>query len=303
MNPDFALGRLGPRARHPSAGRQGDERPGRGVLIVAATPDTCHRVARSVRGLGLVVIARSNAKAALGLANPASFAVVIVDLSDPATQGVSFLQHCAAEDWPPPILAIAGVPGDALSARRLGAEACIGPHWSDGELRRAVRKLASAPFGEPAEEGPGPAGGDAGYPQDQAMPARASPRRGSFVRRHLVPHVLVLDDDYATQTFVYHALGSDAHTVPETTAAHALEALVGEAFDVLVLDLILTGTNGLDVLRQLPSLRRPPRIVVLTGWRAGTTRARELGATAYLHKPCTVAALRRAVLACERDDS
>lgn len=107
--------------------------------------------------------------------------------------------------------------------------------------------------------------------------------------------VLVLDDDLATHAFVRHAL-HDVEIIPHTSALGALQSLTRSFVDAIVMDLMLTGSNGLDLLRLLPEPRRPTRIVVLTEWQAGADQSRLLGATATLSKPCTVEALRIAVL-------
>ncbi len=61
----------------------------------------------------------------------------------------------------------------------------------------------------------------------------------------------------------------------------------GEKFEVVLLDLHLPGIQGLDILRELQSLPRPPETVVLTGRPQAETavEAMKLGAYDYLSKP------------------
>lgn len=47
---------------------------------------------------------------------------------------------------------------------------------------------------------------------------------------------------------------------------------------------------------ERPAVRRPRRIVVLTGWRDGALDAIELVATTLSQKPCAMPELRTAVL-------
>jgi len=110
------------------------------------------------------------------------------------------------------------------------------------------------------------------------------------------PRVLVLDDDYDTQRFVGEALRGVAQVIGQSNAYRARRVLSLGRFDVLVLDLILSGANGLDFLERLPPNDRPPRVIVLSGWRDGMDAARQLGVQMTLQKPCTADALREAVL-------
>ena len=108
--------------------------------------------------------------------------------------------------------------------------------------------------------------------------------------------VLVVDPDYDARAFVRDALEGHAQVIGRTSARRARETLRVARFDVLVLDLILSGTRGIQFLDHLPADQRPERVVILTGWRDGWSAARQRGVDAMLRKPCTSDALREAVL-------
>jgi len=184
-----------------------------------------------------------------------------------------------------------GGTGSIVAGRRDGTRACLVVETDPDslcQLRRVLRGLSCSRAVRHSRVGALRLAG----PDHLEPSATRRPRR-----------VLVLDDDLSTQAFVAAALHPDAEILPHTAAGPALESLLHSGFDALVLDLILTGGSGLDVLRQLPARRRPARIVVLSGWRAGAATARILGVTATLPKPGRPQALRDAVLDADHDAS
>src|ERR1039458_7966057 len=61
--------------------------------------------------------------------------------------------------------------------------------------------------------------------------------------------ILIADDDPAIRLVVRHRLEADGHRVEEAVdSSAALAALRSNRFDVALLDIIMPGTGGLDVL-------------------------------------------------------
>ena len=89
------------------------------------------------------------------------------------------------------------------------------------------------------------------------------------------PHILVVDDDRRIRELLKKYLSDNGYRV--STAEHAAEArqrLESLAFDLLVLDVMMPGENGLDLTRSLPSpsscsLHGLKPNTELTGWSAG----------------------------------
>ncbi len=71
------------------------------------------------------------------------------------------------------------------------------------------------------------------------------------------------------------------------TAAEARAALAREPADAVLLDLRLPDADGLDLLRELRSARRPPEVIVITanGSVATAVAAMQAGAADFLVKP------------------
>ena len=70
------------------------------------------------------------------------------------------------------------------------------------------------------------------------------------------------------------------------TGAEALERATGESPDLVLVDLVMPGMNGLDLTKKLRALPRPPRVIVMTlaEHPAYVEHARNAGADALLSK-------------------
>jgi two-component system phosphate regulon response regulator OmpR len=101
------------------------------------------------------------------------------------------------------------------------------------------------------------------------------------------PHLLVVDDDNRIRTLLARYLGDHGFRV--TAAADAADArrrLNGLAFDLLVVDVMMPGENGLELTRSLRQTMNVP-ILMLTARSETESRIAglECGADDYLPKP------------------
>jgi len=112
-----------------------------------------------------------------------------------------------------------------------------------------------------------------------------------------VPTVLVVDDDFMVadihRRFVDHTDGFTAVGVAHTAAA-ALTAVAELDPDLILLDVHLPDTSGLDVLRRLRAEKNPVGVIMITAARELDTVADALsgGAADYLIKPFEYPQLR-----------
>jgi two-component system, OmpR family, response regulator RegX3 len=105
--------------------------------------------------------------------------------------------------------------------------------------------------------------------------------------------VLVVDDEPAIRDAVTYALRSEGFEVEALADGEAtLEAASGDAFDVVILDVMLPGISGTEVCRRLREVSAV-RIVMLTAKDAEVDRVLglELGADDYITKPFSTAEL------------
>ncbi|MDX3976818.1 response regulator [Shinella sp.] len=111
--------------------------------------------------------------------------------------------------------------------------------------------------------------------------------------------LIVVDDDPVDVRFVMRAF-SDAGSPIEIThvadAEVASDRLATEAFDYILLDINMPGTNGMDLLKRLRGRTRtavtPVIMLSSSSNSADVNRAYENGANAYAVKPSTISGYR-----------
>jgi excisionase family DNA binding protein len=118
-----------------------------------------------------------------------------------------------------------------------------------------------------------------------------------------LPLVLIVDDEEEIREMLAAAMRSWDARLEVTTAPGGVEALVavGERKpDLLVLDLLMPGLNGIEVCRRLKAhgSTRGVRIVAITGVEDQELRQRalEAGADLFFTKPLDLTAFRQGLL-------
>jgi DNA-binding response OmpR family regulator len=103
-----------------------------------------------------------------------------------------------------------------------------------------------------------------------------------------VASVLIVDDDRPFRSALRRVLVAAGYSVDDTdTADAALRLVCASALDVVLADLRMPGTDGMDLLRRVRSRDRHLSVVLVTGEPsvASAAEAVEQGAFAYLIKP------------------
>jgi len=110
--------------------------------------------------------------------------------------------------------------------------------------------------------------------------------------------ILVIDDEAALAMSCQRALSADGHDVQcfEDPQAGLQEALSGE-FDIILLDLMMPGISGIDILKQMRAAGVASEVIIITGNASveSAVETMKLGARDYLSKPFTPAELRLVV--------
>ena len=115
-----------------------------------------------------------------------------------------------------------------------------------------------------------------------------SEQRLSHHPAHLQPHILIVDDDERLRQLIGRFLLEEGFRV--TMAANADEArkrLAGVRFDLMVVDVMMPGESGLDLVRDLKLGSTPPPCLMLTAMGDPGQRLHglESGADDYMTKP------------------
>jgi DNA-binding response OmpR family regulator len=102
--------------------------------------------------------------------------------------------------------------------------------------------------------------------------------------------ILIVEDEpniVESLSFILRRAGFDVHTV--TDGAEALDRVRRQSFSALLLDVMLPGMNGFDVLRAIRAdhaLAALPVVVLTAKGQANDRRMAEaIGASAFITKP------------------
>ena len=100
-------------------------------------------------------------------------------------------------------------------------------------------------------------------------------------------HILVVDDDERIRTLLTKYLARNGYSVTAAReAAHARRLLSGLAFDLLVIDVMMPGEDGLSLTRSLrETLDTPILLLTAKGEADDRIEGLESGADDYLAKP------------------
>jgi two-component system OmpR family response regulator len=102
------------------------------------------------------------------------------------------------------------------------------------------------------------------------------------------PQILVVDDDEGLRTCIADYLAAEGYSVRVARDAPSMDqVLANTGCDLVVLDVMLPGENGLSICRRLSEYGGPPIIMLsAVGEEVDRIVGLELGADDYLAKPC-----------------
>jgi DNA-binding response OmpR family regulator len=129
------------------------------------------------------------------------------------------------------------------------------------------------------------------YPRLMQQPAQQAPPAADLTT---APAVLLIEDEPGIVDFVARGLEAEGFVVSvELDGLAGERAALRESFDMVVLDLMLPGRGGLDVLKALRTAKPGLPVIVLTALGEVEDRVTglEAGAADYLVKPFSLAEL------------
>jgi DNA-binding response OmpR family regulator len=116
--------------------------------------------------------------------------------------------------------------------------------------------------------------------------------------------VLTIDDEPRVLSFVSRALRNEGLEVDTAfTGEDGFRLAAAHSYDVIILDLLMPGTDGISVLRRILHQRPDQSVIVLSCLTDTTSKVRclEMGADDYLAKPFALEELLARVKARIRD--
>jgi DNA-binding NtrC family response regulator len=121
--------------------------------------------------------------------------------------------------------------------------------------------------------------------------------------------ILVVDDEITVCKSIRKALVCDAYDIDiAVSGEEALRMEEKKKYDVMVVDLMMPGLSGLDLLKSLKTRRPSAQVIMVTGYPTmkNTLQAMHIGAFDFLPKPFLPADIRnlvtRALAALEEDE-
>lgn len=111
-----------------------------------------------------------------------------------------------------------------------------------------------------------------------------------------LPKILVVDDDEKILYAFRELLAKEGYQCLEAVnGTQALKRLTAEMISAVFLDIGLPDQDGLKILQQIRRYDRDVPVIIITSLGSDEIllRARELGATDYLQKPLSLAAIRK----------
>ena len=110
------------------------------------------------------------------------------------------------------------------------------------------------------------------------------------------PLLLVVDDEEGPRTSLKVVFKNEYEVLLASNGEEAIKLARTNKVDVAILDILMHGMSGVDVLRELKNLDEDIEVIMLTAYETLETarQALRLGAREYLNKPFDIAALRTA---------
>ena len=108
------------------------------------------------------------------------------------------------------------------------------------------------------------------------------------------PLLLVVDDEPGVRQSLQLVFNKSYRVLEASSADEAIQKVSDDAPDVVLLDIMMPGTDGLAVLRQIKSANGDCQVIMLTGLNTARTAfaAKGTGAFDYVTKPFDVEELR-----------
>lgn len=109
--------------------------------------------------------------------------------------------------------------------------------------------------------------------------------------------VLIVDDEKIMRDSLTDWLKDGYRVTTAESGEKALELIKKQDFDVMVLDMKLTGKNGLQVLKEVKDIKPQIQSIIMTAYPSVdlAVEAMKAGATDYLVKPFSMEQLERLI--------
>ncbi|MDD4941402.1 MAG: response regulator [Candidatus Omnitrophica bacterium] len=108
-------------------------------------------------------------------------------------------------------------------------------------------------------------------------------------------NLLIIDDEDIIKNMMTRALKSQGRQIlMASDAQEALECIESNKLDLIILDLVLPGISGMDLLKSFKAMRLHTPVIVITGLGSEEIigKVRQIGCEQLLTKPVDIKLLR-----------
>ena len=112
------------------------------------------------------------------------------------------------------------------------------------------------------------------------------------------PTILVVDDEPDMCEMLAELLSDEGYTADMTTnGKEAVKKVLGGSVDIVLLDIMMPGQDGIETLRQIKDIRPKLPVVVVTGFGTLSTarNAMKFGAYDYITKPFNIDCIKEVI--------
>lgn len=110
--------------------------------------------------------------------------------------------------------------------------------------------------------------------------------------------ILVVDDKKVIGDLFEFTLGFSGHIITIVdNARRALDAIQGQSFDIVFLDIVMPDKDGVQVLKEIKAVAPRLPVVMMSGYSVEDKKkeAKQSGAVAFLKKPFEMDDVKRAI--------
>src|SRR3970040_39874 len=104
------------------------------------------------------------------------------------------------------------------------------------------------------------------------------------------PAILVVDDEVGVRQSLRMVFGKSFRVTEAASGAEAIRKVKDEKPDIILLDIVIPGADGLEVLKEIKSTHPDGQVIMLTALNSARTafKAKGTGAFDYVTKPFDV---------------
>lgn len=127
--------------------------------------------------------------------------------------------------------------------------------------------------------------------------ASASASEAASTPAVVKPTLLIVDDEEGPRQSLKIVFKNDYHVLTATNGLDAIQLARQQRIDVAVLDIMMMGMSGVELLKELKEIDPTIEVVMLTAFETIETARQALrhGASDYLNKPFDIQSIREAV--------